>query len=372
MSDAVFPLDPGVVHLNPASFGLPTVAMMAATERIRHRIERDAAAYLAGPIVTELRAEAAGVERLLAAPSGSIALVANTTEASSAVAFSLARTGRLRVAMLDTEYPAVIRAWQVAVAGGGGSVQVVRLGLPLGGGDDVLDALERQLPGEFDLLVVSLVTSATALLLPVSRLAAWASTRGARTVVDAAHGAGHVELRPSELGAAAVFGTLHKWLPVPRPVGFLWLAEDLRDVVRPAAVGIGWDDELFDRFAWRGTWDPAPALCIAPAIEQWQQWRAAGRLDRARRMADRAATRLTALGLEPTGGDTLLPPRLRAFLVPNVNPETLNDSLERAAVRTWLGSSATGVTLLRIATHVYTDEPDLDRLVEAVRALGRR
>ena len=41
--------------------------------------------------------------------------------------------------MLDIEYPSVIRAWQVAGAVHGGSVQLVHLDSSIGSADDVVD-----------------------------------------------------------------------------------------------------------------------------------------------------------------------------------------------------------------------------------------
>jgi isopenicillin-N epimerase len=361
-----FPLDPGVVPLNHASFGVPTTALMAHAEHVRHQIERDAARYLAGPLTDELREQAAAIESFIGARPGELALVANSTEASSAVAMSLARDHGLRVVLLDTEYSSVIRAWQIATAPAGGTVEFVSLGLPAASADDVITAFDAEVPGSFDILVVSLIASSTALTLPVRRLAEWARTRGAITVVDAAHGAGHVDLRVEELGAALVFGTLHKWLPVPRPVGFLWVSDELRAVVRPAAVGLRWDDALLERFSWRGTWDPAPALCLTAALAQWQQWQGAGAHARAAQLADRAAYELTTVGLIPAGAPELLAPRLRAFLVPGRDADDLDAALDNSAVRAWVGRAADGRTLLRIATHVYTTDEHVDRLIDAL------
>jgi isopenicillin-N epimerase len=269
--------------------------------------------------------------------------------------------------LLDSEYPSVIRAWQVATAASGGTVQLVSIPLPVASVADVLAALDAQVAGEFDVLVVSLIASSTALLLPVRRIAAWAATRGASTVVDAARGAGHVDLGVEELDAGIVFGTLHKWLPVPRAVGFLWVSDRWRDMIRPAAVALRWDDSLFQRFAWRGTWDPASAPCLADALAQWRQWQDDGAHARAGRLADRAAQRLTARGFVPTGPPQLLAPRLRSFIAPGLSTDELSAALDDAAVRAWVGTAASGETLLRIATNVYTTDEHIDRLADAVR-----
>ncbi|HZC73263.1 MAG TPA: aminotransferase class V-fold PLP-dependent enzyme [Jatrophihabitans sp.] len=367
-----FPIDPEIVLLNHASFGVPTTHMLDVAAQTRRRIERDAAGLLAGSMREELLAELASAADFLAAPPESFALTMNATEASSAVASSMGRHRRLRVAMSDTEYPSVIRAWQVATAGHGGSVQLVHLDNPVDSPDEVLHEFERQVSGGLDVVVASLVTSSTALVLPVQRIGQWASERGAIMVVDAAHGPGHVDFGVTDFGASVVYGTLHKWLPVPRPLGFLHAVDELRDLLRPAMVAVHWDEGFADRFAWRGTWDPTPALCFSVALGQWRTWQASGLLVDAERMADLLSQRLTACDLEPTGARPLVAPRFRAFRVPGVTPESLRATLDAARIRAWVGAAPSGRTLLRVATHVYTSEEHVQRTVDAVSQAVRR
>jgi isopenicillin-N epimerase len=217
-------------------------------------------------------------------------------------------------------------------------------------------------------VVMSAVTSATAVAMPLRAVSRWCRENGAQLLVDAAHVVGHTSLDVAHLGAAAVFGSLHKWLPVPRSVGFLWLAPEFRDVVRPAQVSLRWDSEdLIQRFGWRGTWDPASALGLEAALAELAEWDRAGELERAQAVADHIAGALREIGLSETAGEGLMPPRLRAFLVPGVELAELRASLEWAGVRAWTGRSADGVTILRISTHVYSDAADADPLMDAMR-----
>ena len=233
-----FPIDDDIVLLNHASFGVPTTHLMDVVEQTRRRIERDAAGLLLpDPLNDGLRSQLAVAADFLAVPRDALALTMNATEASSAVASSLGRRSAIRVAMLDTEYPSVIRAWQVAADTRGGSVQLVQLDPPVDSPDEVLRAFDHQVTGAIDVTVVSLVTSPTALRLPIEQIAQWSSDRGAITVVDAAHAPGHLDVRVADLGASVVYGTLHKWLPVPRPLGFLYATDDLREALRPRSTG---------------------------------------------------------------------------------------------------------------------------------------
>lgn len=174
--------------------------------------------------------------------------------------------------------------------------------LPFAGTEQLLAQLDTHVTGPVTYLQASLVTSSAAIRLPVTELAAWVGRRGGRMIIDAAHGPGHIPLAPGLWGAAAVFGTLHKWLPAQRTVGFLSVAPEFVDRIRPAEVSLTWDShDLVERFSWPGTFDPAPRLALHTAIDQWAAWRADGLLDHAMYLADTATELLTAAGAASRG-----------------------------------------------------------------------
>lgn len=375
-----FELDPRLTHLNHASFGAPTRAALDAADARRREIERDSTEGLGEGLVERLAPQAAAVEALLGARPGSLALTENSTEGDAALATSLAAALPLRpgdhVLLLDVEYPSVLRAWAVACERAGATCDVARLPLPASAAD-VLAAVEAAHPAT-RVLVLSAITSSTALAMPLAAAVGAAHARGMTVVVDAAHVAGHVPVDLEALGADAALGSLHKWLPVPRAVGFLWLAEHLRDAVRPAVVSLDWDaGDLVRRFGWRGTWDPAPALGLADAIAQRAAWDRAGLLEHAVAVSDALDAGLRepgprGVGLRPTAADpALVPPRLRAYLVDDASLAGLRAALAARRVRAWTGPAPDGTPVLRLATHVYSAAADLAPVLTAVRSALR-
>jgi isopenicillin-N epimerase len=274
------------------------------------------------------------------------------------------------VMALDCEYSSVLRGWRRRCDEVGAHLRVVPVPLPL---LDVDELLHRMTAAAADdrvaVLQFSAITSSAALQLPVSRLAAWGHERRARVVVDAAHAPGHVEVS-SWQGIDAAFGTVHKWFPVPRSVGILWTAPDLTDQVHPAETSLTYDAETLDRrFAWPGTFDPAVRLAVPDAITTQAGWAADGDIDRARQVADDATATLTAAGAIPTAGPQLLPPRLRAFLLPGVPATVLRQRLLDARIRAWTGSYGGQGSLLRLSTHVFNDHGDVDAVAREVGLL---
>lgn len=361
-----FAFDPAVVQLNHASFGAPTRAALTWHDAVRRAGEADTAASLGVALQDDLRRVGAVVAGLIGANPADVAIVTASTEASGALSTSLPLAAGDVVALTDGEYESVIRAWQVRAEAVGATV--LRLPLPVPATSAAVTDLFTALPPRTRYVVLSSITSSTALRMPVAAVARLAADAGARLVVDAAHSVGHEPLDVSTLGAAAVYGSLHKWLPVPRPLGFLWVDPALVDVVRPAAVALHLDEPLLQRFGWRGTWDPAPVRGLERALDEWRTWDDGGRLDAAAALADRADQLLSDLGWVPTGEPSMRPARLRGFVVPTPLP-VLREALAAAGMRLWTGTLPDGRTAARLATHVYTDEADLHRLAATARTL---
>jgi isopenicillin-N epimerase len=303
-------------------------------------------------------------------PPATTTLTANATSGASALMRSWPLGSDDTVAVLATEYSSVQRGWEVRCREVGADFRLLDVPRPLESADELVARLDAQVPGRVRVLQLSVVSSAEALLLPVPELAEWGHSRGAVVALDAAHGPGHVPLRLPQWQVDAVYGTLHKWLPTPRPLGFLSLSPELSGVIRPAEVSLTWDcPDLVDRFSWPGTYDPVPRLLLPSALEQWRGWNDADLISAAESLADRGAEALKSVGAVPTAAAAFLPPRLRAFVLPGVQKVTLDRECAEANIRVWTGHDPAGETLLRLAFHVYNDDEDVQAVVALVERL---
>jgi isopenicillin-N epimerase len=368
---AEFPMSTKLVMLNHASFGLMTRGVMQRSEDVRRELEADSLALVdVEALIPRMQRAASAAANQLGLTTGSVATTQNATSGAAAIVRSLPLPKGSQVVVLSTEYDSIVRGWQVRSQEADATFVRFSVPLPLASTQQLLQALDEQVRGDVSIAQLSLVSSSTAIVFPVKELASWFRDRGALVVLDVAHGPGHVGLRPKEWGVSAMFGTMHKWFPTPRPVGFLWLDEALQDSVRPAEVSLTWDSpDLVTRFSWPGTYDPTPRLCLESAIEQWNAWQAAGDLDRCAKLAEYASERLGSIGT-PTSGQEFLPPRLRAVILPGRPRDAVRAALDAAGIRVWTGIGPQGETVLRVATHVYNEESDVDRLCDAVASAG--
>ncbi|MGI8333610.1 aminotransferase class V-fold PLP-dependent enzyme [Actinomadura scrupuli] len=375
MKDAAqddFLLAPGLVLLNHASYGIASRRVLIAAEQIRREIESDPTWFLGAQLTERLREQTAALAGVLDLNPAAMTLCANATSGAAAIIDSVPLPAGSTVVVFETEYSSILRAWDRACERVGANIIRVPVQLPFDGPDQLIAQLEAMVPGEVAYMQTSLVSSSSSVHFPLSELAAWTHGRGGRLVVDAAHGPGHVPVDPDGWGADAVFGTVHKWLPVPRSVGFLWLAADLVDLVRPAEVSLTWDSmDLVERFSWPGTFDPVPRLSMPVAIDQWATWDQQGAWQECRHLADAATELMTEAGARPTAAPRYAPPRMRGFILAGATVAQVKETLGLAGIRAWVGPGADGECILRIATHVYNDMTDIEAIAAQLRGVLR-
>jgi isopenicillin-N epimerase len=170
------------------------------------------------PLLEEAREPLAaflGVER------DDLVFVPNATHGVNIVARSLQK--RLRpgdeVLGTDHEYGAVERTWRFLTEEVGATCRSQSLGLPARDQAEVVEQIWAGVTERTRILVVSHITSPTALILPVQELIRRARERGIITVVDGAHAPGQIPLTLYDLDADFYSGNCHNWLWTESCVG---------------------------------------------------------------------------------------------------------------------------------------------------------
>jgi isopenicillin-N epimerase len=363
-----FLLDPEIAHLNHGSFGATPRPVLERQRELRDALERDPVEFL-GRRLPELLA---GVRGELAAYVGvaepdRLVLVANATTALNAVATSLPLAPGDEIVVTDREYGAMELLWTEIARRAGARLVVANVPLPAGGEGELVDAVWSAVTSRTRVLFFSHITSETALVLPARELCRRASETGLISVVDGAHGPGHVPLALDELGADFYAGNGHKWLCAPKGSGFLYVRDELQAELRPPVVTWGRDDDYVERFGWSGTDDPTAMLSLGAAIEYLRKndWPAVQ--ERCCELARRAQTAI----VEELGGgriavEELQAPQMVAFEVPHGDADALQRALrDRHRIEIPV-HAVDGRTLMRLSVAAYTSEDDCERLFEAL------
>jgi isopenicillin-N epimerase len=367
---AEFPLAPGLVMLNHASYGLAPRAILDRAEQLRRELESDPDIRLGAELHERLTHTLARIGARLGLDPAFAALTSSATSGAAALQRSIPLGYGEVVIALSCEYSSVLRGWQRRCTEVEADFRIVDVDLPFDDPSALLGRLDEVAGADrIAVLQFSAITSSTAIALPVNALAAWGRARGATVLVDAAHAPGQIEV-DGWRGVDAVFATAHKWFPVPRSVGLLWAKPALAGTIHPAETSLTHDAwTLAERFSWPGTYDPSARLTLPAALALHQEWADAGLLTACEQLADYAGDVLTEAGAVPTAGPGFRPPRMRAFRLPGVPAPLVRQRLAEAGIRTWIGAESDTGSLLRVATHVYNDEDDLDRLATELRGI---
>ena len=255
-----FPQEPGLRYLNHAAVApwprRASAAVCAFAEQNLRVGARDYPQWL--QLEQRLRQR---LTRLLNAPSGAdVALVKNTSEALSFVAFGLDWRAGDQVVISDQEFPSNRVVWEALRPRG---VEVIAVDIA---GADPEAALLAACTPRTRLLAISAVQYASGLRLDLPRLGAGCRARGVLLCVDAIQqlGAQPFDVQASDCAFAMADG--HKWLLGPEGLGVFYCRRDLRE--RLELHEYGWhmleDIGNFDRLDWQPAHSARRFECGSP------------------------------------------------------------------------------------------------------------
>src|SRR3954454_5856930 len=389
-TDLGWRLDPSVTFLNHGSYGACPEPVLAAQRALGDRLEAEPVRFLSGDLPALLDDARAAVGRFLGADPGGLAFVANATTGYNAVLQSLRFAPGDELLTHDHEYNATINAMRAVAVRDGARVVVAPVPFPIAGPDDVRDAILGAVTDRTRLVVLSQVTSPTALIFPVAEIVSVLADRGIDPLVDGAHAPGMIPVELDSLGAAYWTGNGHKWLCGPKGAAVLWVREDRRAMIHPLVVSHGANAVLGDRtrfrheFDWVGTADPTGFLAL-PAAIRWMADQEPGGWPNVmasnHRLALEGRDRLCrALDIEPPAPDSMIG-SMATLVLPWLEPDDdatarLHDRLETEAqiqvpVGVWPVPAARTDggeprAFIRISAQRYNEPADYDRLADAL------
>jgi isopenicillin-N epimerase len=343
-----FLLDPDVAYFNHGGYGACAVEVFDEYQRIQRELERDPTHFFVRRFEDELWAARSALASFLRVSPLDLVFTPNATSALNAVIRSLRIRPEEEILTTKHEYGAILR-----------TLGFIRANVVLVEPDELIENISIRTRA----VVVSHITSPTALVLPVGEICAAARRSGVLSIVDGAHVPGHTPVDVEGIGADVYAGNCHKWLCAPKGSGFLWARPEHQEWIEPLVVSWGYHEgaSFGERHGWQGTRDPAAYLAVPAAIEA----HAAFDLQAMKSLADEAERRLGQLGLRPLRGDRA--PCMRAFTVKKQHPAALQSRLyteHRVEVPVYDWEDT---TLVRVSIGPYNDEADLESLVDGMR-----
>lgn len=373
-----------VTYLNHGSFGPATACVQAERERWSRRLEQQPMDFFLREMEPRLEEALSVLADFIGAHRRDLAFVDNATIAMNVVAASMPLSAGDEVLLNDHEYGAVFRIWRNACQQAGAKVVTAAITTPIGSREQLVDEILDAVTPKTKLIVVSHVTSPTAIIFPVGEICRRARALGIPVCVDGPHAPAMVPIDLQTLNCDYYCASLHKWLSAPFGSGFLYVARKhqpgLRMPLTSWGKSLGGRDECWqDEFQWLGTRDPAAVLAVPAAIRflrdaGLERFRSHGHeLARyARQSLAEWSGQPALVPDDPTWYGTMATVPLRKSDSRRSRPNAF-DPLQQSLweqyrievpVMDWRNRRH-----LRVSCHLYNSRDDIDRLMDAVRSL---
>ncbi len=362
------------VYLNHGSFGPPPTVVVDARREWQRRLDEQPMDFFVRQFTPAWFAARDKVAAFVGTAADNLVFVENATAGMNVVADSFALSPGDEVLLTDHEYGAVTRIWQRACRRAGTSEpKVVALPRPFESRDQVVDAIARAVTPRTKMVVVSHITSPTAVILPVGDICRALGKLGVAVCVDGPHAPAQIPLAIDELGCDFYCASLHKWLCAPFGSGFLHVAPRHQKRIVPTSLSWGrlqpeQPKTWFDEFIWSGTRDSSPYFATPTAIDFLNNVGPDNFRARTHHLAQYARHRLCEL-LRTT---PLVPDdpswygTMAHVPLPDRFPDDLQAVLWRehrieAPIVTWGGER-----FIRVSCHLYTTKGHIDTLIVAL------
>lgn len=267
----------GVTFLNHGSFGPTPRTVLAVRERLQRAHAANPMNFFLRQLDPLLEQAADEVARFVGGSADQLIFLPNATAGMNIVAANIELAAGDEVLLTDHEYGAVMRLWGQVCQRAGAKAVLARLPLPLDDPQEMMDRLFEQVKPHTKLLVVSHITSPTAIIFPIREICERAQSLGVMVAVDGPHALGVLPLQLRTISYDFYMVSGHKWLCGPFGSGFMSVRSRHKQGLRPTLLSWGrslvgnapnWKDE----FHWPGTFDPTPHLSLPTAIQLFQNY----------------------------------------------------------------------------------------------------
>ena len=210
------------IYLNHGSFGPPPNVVRAARQAWQMRLDCQPMDFYVRRFEEHWLAARPALAAFVGTAPDNLVFVENATMGMNIVAANLPLAAGDQVVLNDHEYGAVLRIWERACRRAGADAPVIaRLPERFASPDEVVDAIFAVVTDRTKLLIVSHITSPTALILPVRAICADARGGAVAVCIDGPHAPAQQPVDIDALGCDFYAASCHKWLSAPLGSGFL-------------------------------------------------------------------------------------------------------------------------------------------------------
>lgn len=369
-------LDPKTTYLNHGSFGPSPDAVRKHQRDLQAECDAQPMNFYLRRLEPLWFASRERLAAFLQCDATSLVFTENATQGMNHLAHFFPLQEGDEVLLNDHEYGVVKQIWKRRCQQSKAVYREMTLPMPIASAEEMIDAFDKSITSRTRLVIVSHITSPTAITLPVESIIQRCKQRGVAICVDGPHAPLQIPLAIDALGCDFYIASCHKWLCAPLGTGFTYVSKAWQDLAAdPLAVSWGrlppaplehWSHHHL----WCGTRDYSGYLSVGRAIETMEQADVNAIRDRNHQLARFAREQL----LKALHTEALVPDdpswyrMMTSVWLPEGDHATLQRRLwERHAIEVPIVHFA-GRYLIRVSCHLYNDEEDIQKLLFALKA----
>jgi len=322
------------------------------------------------------------IAEFVGANKDEIAITHNTTEGINIVAQGISLKKGDEVILTDNEHVGGALPWLARAQRDG---IVLRTFTPARTTEQNLELISDLITPRTRVIAVPHILCTTGIRLPIKEIADLAKERGLISVIDGAHGPGSMDLDLEELGVHVYAACCHKWLCGPGGTGFIYVNEEVQERIEPVFVGamsdLGWQLDVSDQriTGWNptahryfyGTQSASLAQGVISAMDlmadigvgliEQRVLHLSNYLTQALLQADLPIELLSAEEDASRSG-------MVGFRLNNVDHQQVFQKAMKNSFRIRMVPES-GLDSLRVSTHIYNSESELDGFVAFLKGL---
>ncbi|MBK8390486.1 MAG: aminotransferase class V-fold PLP-dependent enzyme [Saprospiraceae bacterium] len=301
-----------------------------------------------------------------------IAINRNATEALNTIIYGLPLQAGDEVIGTLQDYPNMIQAYKQRQLREGIVYKQISFEFPIEDDEQIVNAFRNAITPQTKLIHITHIVNWVGQILPAAKIAKMAHEKGIEVIVDGAHSFGLLDYKIPDLDCDYFGTSLHKFLSAPVGSGMMWIKKEKISKIWPLICNSEPNGANIRKFESLGTRSFCIEQAIGEAINFHESIGSARKQERIHFLKKYWAEKALQIprvkihtSLNPTFSCAIAGVSIEGITPADLEQKLLKDYKIHTVAIVW-----ENISCVRVTPHVYTKLEDLDKLVDALKAIA--